>query len=466
MIEITDFSVEINEKEILNNINLSIKEGEIFVLTGKSGCGKSTLLKSINGLIPEMEEANIKGDILFNGESILNLGIDKRSSFISTVFQNPKTQFYCIKTNDELAFALENRNIPREEIHERIDEYTKLLNTQELLNKDIFSLSGGEKQLIAITAVACMNNSVYIFDEPSSSLDIQSIKWLRECFKILQKKGKTIIVAEHRLYYLMDILSSFCVIEDTKATVYYKNDLTPSILQNIQNKYGLRSFNEINIEDISNYKIENIHLLSPSITNDNSTSIFQGKNLQVKYNNNLIFNLNIDLSKGTYFIIGKNGIGKSSFIKLISKLIKGKGCCYYNNKKIKKAYDYISMVMQDVNYQIFTESVWNEISIASDDDTKKEDILKELDLWDKKDFHPQILSGGEKQRLLIALAIVSNKPIVILDEPTSGLDKIQMERTANYISQMHEQGKIIIVITHDYELIKTCNVGTILNFIK
>lgn len=123
------------------------------------------------------------------------------------------------------------------------------------------------------------------------------------------------------------------------------------------------------------------------------------------------------------------------------------------------------MVMQDVNYQIFTESVWTEISIVSNDDAKKEQVLRELKLYDKKDSHPQSLSGGEKQRLMIALAIVSYRPIVILDEPTSGLCKGQMLSTIKYLQKMKEEGRLVIVITHDYELIKECG-GVVYEFLN
>lgn len=157
-----------------------------------------------------------------------------------------------------------------------------------------------------------------------------------------------------------------------------------------------------------------------------------------------------------YFIIGENGVGKSTFIKKMAKLLKGKGKSFYCGNEIKRSYEYISMVMQDVNYQIFTESVWSEISIVSQDDAKKERVLKELMLYDKKDSHPQSLSGGEKQRLMIALAIVSLKPIVILDEPTSGLCKGQMISIIKYLQKMKEEEKTVIVITHDYEFIKEC----------
>ncbi len=143
-----------------------------------------------------------------------------------------------------------------------------------------------------------------------------------------------------------------------------------------------------------------------------------------------------------------------------------KGQTYYNNQAIKPSYNWISEVVQDVNYQLFTESVWTEISIVSDNKKSKKDALTQFGLSDKLERHPQSLSGGEKQRLLLAMATASNKPIVILDEPTSGLCRRQMERMVEDLHEMAKSGKLIIVVTHDFELIKTCSKGRIIEFVE
>lgn len=122
----------------------------------------------------------ITGEIKLDEQILNDVSITDRSTYISTVFQNPKTQFYCVESTDELAFPLENRNTPKEAIIKSIEEYTGLLNTEKLLNRNIFSLSGGEKQLMAITSVMTMDNKVYLFDEPSSSLDHKSIELLKK----------------------------------------------------------------------------------------------------------------------------------------------------------------------------------------------------------------------------------------------------------------------------------------------
>lgn len=165
-----DFSYD-GENKILENFSLKLSENKVYALVGSSGSGKSSLIKLINGIIPEITSAKIFGEIKLNGENLLESDITKRSEKISTVFQNPKNQFYAINSLDEIAFALENRKMEKEEIFNRIEYYTKLLSTEKLLNKDLLKLSGGEKQLVAITSVSVMDNEIYLFDEPSASLD-------------------------------------------------------------------------------------------------------------------------------------------------------------------------------------------------------------------------------------------------------------------------------------------------------
>lgn len=201
MLSIENLSIKYEKKTLFTGLNLNINEGELIVITGKSGSGKSSLLKVINGIIPEFNAASVSGNIRCNDIDILKESMTKRSKYISTVFQNPKTQFYCINTTDEIAFGLENRNVSKDKIESTIKHYSKLLKTEDLMDRDIFKLSGGQKQLIAINACMCMDNIIYLFDEPSSSLDESSVEWLKNTLLLLKKMGKIVIIAEHRLYY-------------------------------------------------------------------------------------------------------------------------------------------------------------------------------------------------------------------------------------------------------------------------
>lgn len=465
MLRIKDLSVSYGENLIINHMNGVFRPGTISVITGLSGCGKTTLLKVLNGIIPEVNEAEVHGSVTFGEHDLLNEDMPSKSSYLSTVFQNPKTQFYCINSDDELAFGLENRNVPREEILSTISKYTKLLKTEDLTGRDVFSLSGGEKQLLAITATACLDNDIYLFDEPSASLDRSAIRRFKEVLLQLKKQKKIILIAEHRLYYLKELLDSLLVLDH--GQIY---DYTPSQLKadypSIQKKHNLREINEIKYEDFNKEKITRVKLTGEQGIQNKAEGdkVLRCSGFKAAYQQPVL-DLSIDLKPGIYFIIGENGVGKSTFIKRLCNLNKGRGTRYYDKVKFTRPYKYVSMVMQDVNYQIFTESCFNELNVIQPDEEAIDQALKEVGLLHKKEVHPQLLSGGEKQRLLIAKTKVSNKPVILLDEPTSGLDRLQMKRIASYLHEFKNMGKTVLVITHDYELISECD-GEILEFIK
>ena len=464
MLKVQNLSVSYQEKPVFQDLNLEFRPGTVSVVTGLSGCGKTTFLKVLNGIIPEVQEAQLEGSAVCGSHDLLREDMGTRSGYLSTVFQNPKTQFYCINSSDELAFGLENRNIPREQILETIDSYTRLLKTEDLKDRDIFSMSGGEKQLLAITAVACLDNEIYLFDEPSASLDRRAIRRFGEVLRILKQKNKIVILAEHRLYYLKELLDQLIVLDQGRACCYTADQVRQDY-SSIQSRHHLRSIQEILRSDLPADRITEIRLLgNGQVQNCTEDSILQCRDFRCRYSDQIL-ELSMDFAPGVYFIIGDNGVGKSTFVNRLCSLNKGKGSRYYDGQKFKAPYGRISAVMQDVNYQIFTESCGEELGIVQQDEAVICRCLEEVSLLDKKEMHPQLLSGGEKQRLLIAKTRASGRPVVILDEPTSGLDKLQMERMAQYLEQFRQEGKTVLVITHDYELIRECR-ANILEFLR
>lgn len=456
MLEFKNVTLKYAEDTVLDGISMQFEKGTINVITGNSGSGKSSIIKLINGVIPHFTKADFSGEILLNQKNIYELDIAKRSESISTVFQNPKSQFFSIDSFDEIAFALENRDIPRDEIIETIEEYATLLNTKHLLGKNIFKLSGGQRQLVAITGVAVMDGEVYIFDEPSSSLDGSSIDEFKNVIEKLRDMGKIIIIAEHRLYFLKELMDKLYILDKGRVIGLKKDDIREET-----SKYELRTLEKIVKEDLKcDWHKKNIYeKCAPR-------GALEMRDYKFGYGRGkVLFDMDLSIDRGINFIVGDNGIGKTIFIRSLCGLNKKfKGKTFYNGERIKRPQDYISLVMQDVNYQIFTESVWEELSLATEDDLSKERVLRDLNLFEKKDSHPQSLSGGEKQRLLIANAILSDKPIVVLDEPTSGLCNKTMQAVVNLLEMLKERDKIVIVVTHDYEFIKNSN-GKVIEFV-
>ncbi|MDU7559762.1 MAG: ABC transporter ATP-binding protein, partial [Finegoldia magna] len=251
MIEIRELSFKYKggANYSLKDINLKIKKGECILLCGKSGCGKSTLLKLINGIIPEFYDGDICGSVRVNGINTFTTEIHELSKFVGSVFQNPKTQFYTTNTTDEIAFGLENYGIDTETINKRITEVEKDLRLERLMNKNIFNLSGGEKQKIAIASTYALSPEIFVLDEPSSSLDIKSMKELSQTIENLKAMGKTIIIAEHRLWYLKDIVDRAIYMEDGKIIREYNMEEIEKLSEDERLKTGLRhsSYKDINL---------------------------------------------------------------------------------------------------------------------------------------------------------------------------------------------------------------------------
>lgn len=337
MLECRNLKLSYKENKILKNISFDIYKGQVFCITGASGSGKSSLLKAINGIIPEINCGEISGEIKLNDMLLNDMDISQRSNYVSTVFQNPKTQFYCVESTDELAFPLENRNLPKEQILETINEYTKLLDTEKLLNRSIFSLSGGEKQLMAITSIMTMDNQVYLFDEPSASLDHHSIELLKNAIIQLKRKGKIVIIAEHRLYYLMDILDSIAILREGEMDIFSRESLSDEKIHELKEGYSLRSFKRISKDDLLiDNSYNQIHLLNKTKNIEDKNTVLRCENFVQSFKNEKIMDIeNIGFSNDIYFIIGNNGVGKSTFIKKIAKLLKGKGKSFYSESEIK-----------------------------------------------------------------------------------------------------------------------------------
>ena len=434
----------------LMDINLIIPDGQMILLCGQSGCGKTTLTRLVNGLIPHYYEGALSGEVLLDGKNISRLPLYETANYVGSVFQNPRTQFFTVDSTSELAFGCENQGLPEDEIIQRVQSTAEQFDMEELLGKNIFSLSGGEKQKIACASVSAANPSVIVLDEPSSNLDTSATKDLRRMIQIWKQQGKTVIIAEHRLYYLKDLIDRVVYLKDGKIEKDYPalDALKLSAVQ--QAKMGLRPFN------LGTFPVT-VH---PGTARDS----IECKNFHFAYTRQRaaleIGCLSLP-QRGVIAVIGNNGAGKSTFARCLCGLekrcrgiVKVGGKPYNRKQRLSLCY----MVMQDVNHQLFAESTEEEllISMTKAASAKVDAVLKRLDLLQFKERHPMTLSGGQKQRVAIAAALVSNREILVLDEPTSGLDLQHMKEVADELVTIQEMGRTSLVITHDYELIVSC----------
>ena len=451
MIDIKHVSFQYNNADSgsLNDVSLHIKKGECVLLCGQSGCGKTTLTRLINGLIPHYYEGDFFGAVTVSGTDIGGAELYDTAKIVGSVFQNPRSQFFCVDTTGEIAFGCENLGVAPEDIDRRVERASEDMRVTGLLGRSIFKLSGGEKQKIACASVSAMEPEVFVLDEPTSNLDINAINALKATVKTWKAQGKTVIIAEHRLYWLKEICD---------RVVYLRDG-------NIDFDIPMTEFCGYNATALAELGLRTLSLESLPVKEAKPPpGVLTLRKYQYSYKGSTGHAMDIPevtLPKGGIIaVIGCNGAGKSTLSNCLCGLEKRfKGVCTDGDascsrrQMLKKSY----MVMQDVNHQLFCESVEEELRLgmSGTDDSDLERIMEALSLTEFKTRHPMSLSGGQKQRVAIASALLAGKDFLVFDEPTSGLDFNHMEQTAGLLKSLAGK-QTLFIITHDPELIVRC----------
>ena len=456
MIELkhVSFTYQGQKGDGLQDINLTIEDGECVLFCGRSGCGKTTITRLVNGLIPQFYAGELAGSVLVDGQEVSDFPMHQIAAKVGSVFQNPRTQFFNVDTDSEIAFGIENQALPVCQLRERVDRTSAELHIENLRNRNIFELSGGEKQKIAFASVYAMNPQIYLLDEPSSNLDMRSIQELGEHLRLIKSQGKTILIAEHRLYYLMDLVDRIVYLEHGKITQVFTPEAFRQLSEDTREQMGLRAI------DLHRVLPPRNHSLAPV-----SDPILELNNVALHYKKRTILHdISLTAAKGEVIgVVGHNGAGKTTFSRALCGLHKAcDGQFFWNGLSMdhKDRLRHSYMVMQDVNYELFADSVESECTfgIRNPKQTLVDATLEELALAPFRDRHPNTLSGGQKQRVAVAVSMICGKDLLVFDEPTSGLDFDSMTQVAGLIRRLSDMGKVIFIVTHDFEFVsRTCS---------
>ena len=427
-----NFSYNSNQT-ILKNINITLNYNEVNLISGYSGEGKSTLLYIICGIIPNIFNGILEGDVLINGENIKGKSLAEICKMVGVVLQNADEQIIQKVVEDEIAFGCENLAFKENVIEKQIDIVSNLmkLDKKSLCHK----LSGGQKQRLITASTLAMGQKILILDEPLANLDTKGADFLMKTLKILAKEGYCIIVIEHRIDIVLPYVdkvfnvfdNSVCEIYDTKK---YLKDKTLEITDNCNSGY------------------EEKPLLSLS------SVYFKTKEKEI------LNGVSFDILKGSRtLLLGENGCGKTTLLRLISRLEKPtSGVILQNickkfgqkNKQSKKWFKKVGVIYQNPDYQLFMPTVEKEIKFGAKSDEYADELAFKFGIKHLYKRHPQSLSEGQKRRVSV-VAVLSGAPdLVILDEPTVGQDYKGLCQMVNVLNSIHEQTKnTMIIVTHD-----------------
>ena len=434
-----------------------IGAGKFVVLCG---CGKSTLLRCINHLIPEFYEGELTGFCRINGNDLSDCSIGAVGKQVASVFQDPRSQFFTVNSSSEVAFGLENFGLSHDEMVDRVNEGFQKFGLDYLKDRPVFELSSGERQLVAILSAWALDTDVILMDEPTANLDQGAISRLRGMLSELKSEGKTIVVSEHRLYYLAGLADDYWYMDAGRMVKCYSSQEMLRLTEGELRDRGLRMPEERDI------KLTGIHFDEDPVEDERKEAKAHHltcENVGYRYRGAkkpTLKSVNLALKTGEVVALaGPNGNGKTTFGKVL--------CGIYRASSGKIALDGVVerrgglqekslFVMQEAEFQVFTNSVWNELKYGKrcspDLETEMERMLKQSGLWELRNRHPFTLSGGQMQKLVLLLAYFSEKPVVVLDEPTAGLDGRSLRTCIQMIHAM-KKDKIVLIITHDIELI-------------
>ncbi len=455
VVSLRDVSCVAQGDTLLKDVSFEVAPGECVCLCGPSGSGKTTATKVANGLIPSFE-------IGVNRTGYVNVcDLEPRScemydlaNKVGSVFQNPKSQFYYLTSDDELAFGLENAGADVSFIEDRRAQVVAEMGIEHLLGRDVSKMSGGEKQALVFASVAVANPDVYVLDEPTANLDAAAIKVLHDQIAQVLAEGKAVLIAEHRLAFLSDLLNRALLLQDGKVVRSMTAAELAALDEKERESLGLRITDPSQEPRLS--IAASLAVTDKPLTQGLSVRGFVTMRQQEAISKPLSF----DVAPGEIVgIVGANGAGKTSLLRGLAGLEKKtQGTVFLDAAPLtrRNRRRVCSMVMQDVNHQLFGDSVWNECESVCADKNRIAETLRLLDLEGLEQRHPHSLSGGQKQRLSVAVAMLSGRPIALFDEPTSGLDYRHMVDTSNLLKRLADQGVCIIVVSHDAEFISCC----------
>ena len=478
--------------DVLRDVSFEVQPGQFTVIAGPSGEGKSTLCRTLNNIIPLFFKGDFSGNRHVAGEPLQQQSISSMARKIGMVFQDFEQQLFSTNALLELSFGLENFGIDRAEMERRISELLERFRLGHLAKREPFSMSGGEKQKLAIASVLAYKPEILVLDEPTTDLDPESKDFVMQTLPDLKDWVETVVIVEHEtdrfqdadrlLLFREGIVQSSGTPADilTNSTLLAANSLSPLDLTILQEKLGeppaLVTAGDLKLR----WKDSLLEPLSfPARTS--APAIVEVNHLTYQYEQRdvpALTDVSFEIRKGEFVgIIGQNGSGKSTLLRHLNGLqypqqgtvlLMGKEVRDWRRKELSKA---AALVFQNPDHQIFSTTVKEEVEFGprqlgfSDEQRTKnvERALETMDLASQQERDPFQLSKGERQRVAVASMLSVNPEILMLDEPTTGLDYRQQTYLMELLREFNRNGATIVIVTHSLKIVGDyCNYAIVM----
>jgi energy-coupling factor transport system ATP-binding protein len=466
VVENLSFRYRDRQGAAIHTISFETKAGEILLIAGASGCGKTTLVRSINGLIPRSYKGDMTGRVLIYGEDTAAWKLSQISQKVGTVLQDPERQILGTKVLNEVAFGLENLNVPREEILRRADEALAFLKIPHLRERETFTLSGGEKQKVALAGVLAMRPSILLLDEPLASLDPASAQDTLDTVRFLADQGMTVLMVEHRVEDVLRI---------HPERVMFMSDGEVRYLGNLAGLSKVVNYHEVKlsagdiVERAKQDSVPEAITILPGVTGksaDEALVRFEDVAFGYEADVEVLHGVNLEIRRGDVIaVLGPNGAGKTTFVKHAIGLLKPRaGRVLVGGRDTKEASvaqiaATLGYVFQSPSHMLFAPTVKEELAFGPKNlkhsneqiELEVKEALRTVNLSDKEQDPPLALSFGQQKRVSIAAILAMQSRILVMDEPTAGQDYQNYMNFMNSILQL-PSFEAILFITHDVDL--------------
>lgn len=482
------FKYDAQAEPTLNDIHLTIYEGEKVLILGQSGSGKSTLVHCMNGLIPHSLKGKTEGSLTIAGVDTSHTSIFRLSQIVGTVLQDSDAQFVALSVEEDVAFALENKAMSKKDMIPLVHEALNKVGMADFLKQVPFRLSGGQKQKVALAGILHEDVQILLFDEPLASLDPASNLKTIEMIDDMHDDGKTVIIVEHRFE---DVLHRKVdrVIVLNEGRVVFDGKVNDLLQKDILRHYGLREplyvqalrmahidltglkLDQVSDVDFKKYKKELAFLNQerPLYQAKPDSPLVQFKQVHFSYDAlKALEDVSFTLYKGEKLaLIGKNGAGKSTLAKLMVGALRPDsgtievGGVNYTAYSIAELAHRIGYVMQNPNQMIVKHMIRDEVALAltlrkfkpDQIESAIEEALTVTGLSSMSHWPVSALSYGQKKRLTVASILALKPEVLILDEPTAGQDYRHYTEIMDFLKAINAKlGITFIFITHDIHL--------------